>query len=327
MAAPPRWNKWLRWAFTAVVLVLLGRLAMQQDWRRVWGVMRGAQVGLIVVVTALNVPLIWCKARRLHLLLRPVLRVPSSRLMRFFVASYAAENLVMAYAGMGVRVAFLRREGVAWSTAAAVQALEKAMEAMGVALVALVVQLSPSLSTLPTWIGRPLRWSFVLAGVALVGSVALLVAEGTGRGLIRRFGVAATALRQPEVALETSLWTAIAWAIEVVMVILGLRALGLPAGLMGACLVLLAVTLGTLIPGLPGNFGTFEASAVVALGVLGVEPAVALGWALLYHFLHTIPVTVVGLPLLRRVAYHAPLGPIAGSEAEATGPRSDFQHI
>jgi uncharacterized membrane protein YbhN (UPF0104 family) len=320
MAGPPRWNKWLRWAFTAVVLVLLGRLAMQQDWRRVWGVMRGAQWGLLMVAGALNIPLVWCKARRLHLLLRPILRVPSTRLMRFFVASYAADNLVMSYAGLGVRVALLRREGTPWSTAVAVQGLEKAMEAMGVALVALVVQLSPSLSTLPTWIGRPLRWSFVLSGASIVGAVALLVAGGMGQGLLRRFGAAATALRRPEVTLEMSLWTAMAWAIEVVMVIVGLRALDLPAGLMGACLVLLAVTLGSLIPGLPGNFGTFEASAVVALGVLGVEPAVALGWALLHHFLHTIPVTVVGLPQLRMAAYHAPLGPTPMPEAEATRP-------
>lgn len=320
MAVPSRWNKWLRWVVTALILGLLGRLATQQDWRRVWGVMRGAQVGLVVVVTALNIPLIWCKARRLHLLLRPMLRVPSGRLMRFFVASYAAENLVMAYAGMGVRVALLRREGAPWSTAVAVQGLEKALEAMGIALVALVVQLSPSVSTLPTWIGRPLRWSFVLSGAALVGAVALLVAGVMGRGYMQRFGAAAISLRRPGVALETSLWTAMAWALEVVMVSLGLRALGLPAGLMGACLVLLAVTLGTLIPGLPGNFGTFEASAVVALGVLGVEPAVALGWALLYHFLHTIPVTIVGLPLLRRVAYHDPLGTTSGAEVEATRP-------
>jgi uncharacterized membrane protein YbhN (UPF0104 family) len=315
MAAPPRWNKWLRWAVTALVLVLLGRLAVRQDWRRVWGVMRGAQFGLLAVVVGLNIPLIWCKARRLHLLLRPTLRVPSGRLMRFFIASYAADNLVMSHAGLGVRVALLRREGAPWATAVGVQGLEKAMEAMGIALVALVVQLSPSLSTLPTWIGRPLRWSFVLSGAAMVGAVALLVAGGMGQGLVRRFGVAATALRRPEVALETSLWTAMAWAIETVMVILGTRALDLRVGLMGACLVLLAVTLGSLIPGLPGNFGTFEASAVVALGVLGIEPAVALGWALLYHFLHTIPVTVVGLPQLRMATHHVPLEPTPVPEA------------
>ncbi|HEX2570968.1 MAG TPA: lysylphosphatidylglycerol synthase transmembrane domain-containing protein [Polyangia bacterium] len=310
----------MRWAVTALVVVLLGRLAVQQDWRRVWGVMRGARLGLLLVVVGLNVPLIWCKARRLHLLLRPTLRVPIGRLMRFFVVSYAADNLVMSHAGLGVRVALLRREGAPWSTAVAVQGLEKAMEAMGIALVALVVQLSPSLSTLPTWIGRPLRWSFVLSGAAMVGAMALLVAGAMGQGLLRRFGEAATALRRPEVALETSLWTATAWAIEVVMVTLGLRALDLPAGLMGSCLVLLAVTLGSLIPGLPGNFGTFEASAVVALGVLGVEPAVALGWALLYHFLHTIPVTVVGLPQLRMATYRAPLASSRGAEAEATHP-------
>lgn len=327
MAALPRWNKWLRWAVTALVLVLLGRFAMHHDWRRVWGVMRGAQPGLLVAAVALNLPLIWCKARRLHLLLRPTLHVPSGRLMRFFVSSYAADNMVMSHAGMGVRVALLRREGAPWSTALGVQGLEKAMEAMGIALVALVVQLSPSLSTLPTWIGRPLRWSFVLSGAALVGAVSLLVAGARGQGLLRRFGAAAMALRRPEVALETLLWTAMAWAIEAVMVIVGLRALDLPAGLMGACLVVLAVTLGSLIPGLPGNFGTFEASAVVALGMLGVEPAMALGWALLHHFLHTIPVTVVGLPLLRMEALHAPLGPVPGHKAEATRPQPDFQRI
>jgi uncharacterized membrane protein YbhN (UPF0104 family) len=314
MAAPPRWNKWLRWAVAGIVLFLSARLAAQQDWRKVWAVVRGAEVGLLVVVVGLNIPLIWCKARRLHLLLRPTLRVPSGRLMRFFVTSYAADNLLMSHAGLGVRVALLRREGTPWSTAVAIQGLEKALEAMGIALVALVVQLSPSLSTLPGWIGRPLRWSFLLSGAAMLGAVGLLVAGGARKGLVRRFGDAATALRRPEVVLETLLWTAMAWAIEVVMVSLGLRALDLPAGLMGACLVLLTVTLGSLIPGLPGNFGVYEASAVVALRVLGVEPAAALGWALLYHFMHTIPVTLVGLSGLRMATSSAP-APAAGAEA------------
>jgi hypothetical protein len=79
------------------------------------------------------------------------------------------------------------------------------------------------------------------------------------------------------------------------MVAVTLRALHLDVPpLLASTLVLLAVNLAALVPGLPANFGPFEISAVLALRAVGVGPA-GVGFAVLYHACHTVPVTAVGL--------------------------------
>jgi uncharacterized membrane protein YbhN (UPF0104 family) len=80
--------------------------------------------------------------------------------------------------------------------------------------------------------------------------------------------------------------------------------------------------MAALVPGLPANLGTFEVSCTLALRAFGVAPAAALSFALVYHALHTIPVTVLGLALQRRslrrqIASSTPPEP-AGAYAPST---------
>mgnify|MGYP000947947283 FL=1 len=83
------------------------------------------------------------------------------------------------------------------------------------------------------------------------------------------------------------------------MVLLTLVALHLPATLHAGVLVVIAVSVAALVPGLPANVGTFEAATIVALGSAGLPRMTALGFALVYHALHTVPVTLAGLPAFR----------------------------
>jgi uncharacterized membrane protein YbhN (UPF0104 family) len=63
----------------------------------------------------------------------------------------------------------------------------------------------------------------------------------------------------------------------------------------------MAINLAIMVPAAPSSIGTFEFSAVLALGYLGVENTAAMSFALIYHFVQLIPVTLAGaasLPLL-----------------------------
>ena len=298
----PRSKLILRLAFAALLAGACGWFAWHQDWAGVLAVARGASPWGLLAAMLLNVPLVWMKARRVQILLSPTVAVTRARLMRMFFASYAADNLLMSQAGLGVRVAMVRAEGVPWTTATALQGLEKALEAMGLALVGVVVELAPPPGL--AWLAGALRVTFGLAIGAAVIAVALVLAGGLSSthrwtALLRRIGDSAAALRRPLAAAEIVMWTAMAWAVELLMVALALAALGLPHAVGGVALVVLAVNIAALVPGLPGNVGTFEASAVLALAAVGVARPAALGFALLFHMLHTIPVTLVGLPALR----------------------------
>ncbi len=79
----------------------------------------------------------------------------------------------------------------------------------------------------------------------------------------------------------------------------------------GTALVLIAVNMAALIPGLPANLGAFEMSCTLALQALGVPATTALSFALLYHLMHTVPVTIIGVVTGRSVRKQAPASELA----------------
>jgi uncharacterized membrane protein YbhN (UPF0104 family) len=52
--------------------------------------------------------------------------------------------------------------------------------------------------------------------------------------------------------------------------------------------------LGTAVPALPGFFGVFEYMSVEGLAVYGVSQQQAATWAIGYHLLSFIPITLIG---------------------------------
>jgi uncharacterized membrane protein YbhN (UPF0104 family) len=288
----------IRVLVTAAIALLGYRFLRDEDWRGLAEQVRHANPWLLLAAMSGNAALVLFKARRAHLLLAPLGRVPTRRLCGYFLSSYAADNLLMSQAGVALRVGLLHADGIPLTTAAAEQLLEKLLEGATLLLLLPLVPIAPSL---PDWLHRPAGQA-LLAGAAAIAAAAIALAWRYGRGFLRRAAAAASALRRPAPAIEILLLSLLHWAVEVAMVWLALRALALPAGIAIASLVVVAVNLAALVPGLPANMGTFEAAAVVALGAAGVPPVPALGFALLFHALHTIPVTLAGLPGLRRAA-------------------------
>jgi uncharacterized membrane protein YbhN (UPF0104 family) len=295
----------VRLALVGAIVALGVRYARGIDLHAIGAAVAGANPWLLLLSGLGNAPLVWTKARRMRTLLSPDLtseirqrtRLRSLRLMALYVTSYAADNLVMSQAGLGLRVAFFRLNGVPLATAASAQAIEKALEAIGLGLVA-----GPFL-WLPGklgWLRGPVLW---VTAAAVFGLVFVLVAlPRIGNRVVQNLALGAAALRRPALALELIGLTLLGWVIEALMVIAVLAGMHVEAHLFSAAaLVLLAVNMAALVPGLPANVGTFEVSCTLALGAVGVAPATALSFALVYHALHTVPVTLVGLAAQRWV--------------------------
>ena len=90
-----------------------------------------------------------------------------------------------------------------------------------------------------------------------------------------------------------ALLSLLGWASEVVMLVLFQRAFHLPQSFGAAVVVLVGINAAIVIPTLPGNWGTFEAGAIMALVMCGAPRDVAVMFALTYHLTHVIPVAVV----------------------------------
>ena len=138
-----------------------------------------------------------------------------------------------------------------------------------------------------------------LSGLAVAGYFALL---GAGRFLAPRLHRWPRAQRALSSGLQASTFrrvlamaalSLLGWASEMVMLVLFQGAFHLEPSLHTALLTVVGINAAIVIPTLPGNFGTFEAGATIALVMCGAPRDVAVLYALTYHLTHVIPVALV----------------------------------
>jgi uncharacterized membrane protein YbhN (UPF0104 family) len=188
-----------------------------------------------------------------------------------------------------VRAARLRRREGQLAVDYACTWAERGAEFLALALLVFVTALATRLGTL----------ALLLSGLAVVAYALLLVA---GRLLVPRLsrwprvaralsaGLAASTPRRVAIMALLSL---LGWASEVVMLLLFQTAFHLEPSFRTALLTLVGINAAIVIPTLPGNFGTFEAGATMALVMCGTPSDVAVLFALTYHLTHVIPVALL----------------------------------
>ncbi|WP_137918273.1 lysylphosphatidylglycerol synthase transmembrane domain-containing protein [Hydrogenophaga sp. 2FB] len=101
--------------------------------------------------------------------------------------------------------------------------------------------------------------------------------------------------------------TVVIWVLEVALVWLIARAIGLDLAPGNALFVLLLIAIGTMVPASPGFVGTYEFFGVAALGMLQVHGAQALAFVVLLHLATLLGSTLIGaLCFLARPAAPSP---------------------
>jgi uncharacterized membrane protein YbhN (UPF0104 family) len=263
------------------------------DWHTLAGALVAARWQLIVLAGVINFIHLLVKAARWGVLLSPVGRVGLLPLYRYTLGGYAASNILPVRFGEVLRVFYLRPHGIPAAGAAGVQVLEKVYEMVGLLLLVL---------PLPLALALPARAAQSIAALAAVGLVATVVMVAMAlshrrrrTGLLARVSDGMAVLRQPRAALWALVLSIVVWLLDTGEVMLVLSAVGLPSGFFGAVLVLLFINFAIAAPSTPAQLGAFEAGAVFALNLLGAPTEKALAFALLYHFMQAIPVTIAGL--------------------------------
>jgi len=231
-------------------------------------------------------------------------RLALSRPPPFREALAATLEGLLAGAALGfgsgdlVRAARIRRPGRELALDYACTWAERGAETFALALLVFATALVTSLGTL----------ALGLSGLAMVGYLAVL---GTGRILAPRLvrwprcqrllSAVVQASTPGKVAAIAGL-SLLGWASEGAMLVLFQRLFGLEPSAGTAALTLVGINAAIAIPLAPGNFGTFEAGATLALVSAGVPRELAISYAVIYHLTHVLPVAVVatGVYLARR---------------------------
>ena len=122
-------------------------------------------------------------------------------------------------------------------------------------------------------------------------------------------------LRSPSRFGAVLMWTVLHWLMNALAFWLGFRAVGIVAPFSAALFVQGIIAIGVAIPSAPGFFGVFEAVARESLAVYGVGPDLAVAWAIGFHILSFIPITLIGAVYFARLGMHmGDLGAAATAE-------------
>jgi uncharacterized protein (TIRG00374 family) len=89
-------------------------------------------------------------------------------------------------------------------------------------------------------------------------------------------------------------WTLAHWLLNALGFWFAFKAVGITAPLSAALFLQAFIALGTAVPALPGFFGVFEYMSVQGLSVYGVGQQQAATWAIGYHLLSFVPITLIG---------------------------------
>jgi uncharacterized protein (TIRG00374 family) len=307
----------------------------------VWNVLRESNL-LLFILSALIATLTFpMRAWRWRYILEPGAgRIAFGPLWRATAIGMMVNNVALARAGELARAYVLSREVPAVGFAASLASLvvDRLFDTVVVLLLLLVVASMPGFPADALVFGwRISQLLLVGAGVALVALVGLIVISlnpermvgiwdrtvgrisptigGRGRAILLSFSSGLGVLRDPALCAVVFGWALAQWLVNGVSFWVAFKAVGIEGSFLTALFLQSLLAGAVAAPSAPGFFGVFEAATKVALGVYGIDDTLAVSYALGYHLLSFIPITVLGFWHLWRLGLH--LGEWSGRQDAA----------
>lgn len=283
-------------------------------------------VPFIALVAIYHVLRVW----RWQLLLQPDHTPTFRSLFSINMVGFLAVNLLPARIGELARPFLLmQREGVPLSVGLASALIERMLDFLCMLLVLAYIVYFVDLPTTSITVGgtvyppitEVVRRVFLLAALPAVGGlVGLMLFENWMYKLLhltvgkvlpafaqrfeafcRSFMQALRPLKQPKTLLVQVGLTLLIWSVAPMTEWLMFKVFRLETLNMDAAITVVgAILVGMLIPGPPGFAGNFEAFTMAGLAIFGVTGGVALGYALMLHWLQFLQIFLMGMYYLWR---------------------------
>lgn len=311
------WRAALGIALSALLLWLTLRSVEFSD---VWTVLRESNVLLFLLGTAVATCIFPLRARRWQPILEPVAgRIAFGPLWRATAIGMMANNVLPLRAGEIARAYALTRQvpSVALVTSLSSLAVDRLFDAIVVLTLMFGAMLDPAFPadvrikglTVP----QLATSGVVLMLILLVGcytvvlqpkrveriisSVARRIVPKFEPALIRIFGHVAgglAVLKDSRRFLAVLFWALAHWMTHALGLYICFLAVGIDVPFSAALFLQGVLALGVAVPSSPGFVGVFEGAATIGLAVYGVPTTLAVSWAIGYHVLSFIPITLMG---------------------------------
>lgn len=269
------------------------------------------------------------RARRWQTILQPVApNTPLGPLWRSTAIGMMVNNLIPARAGEIARGYALTKEtGIPLSTSIASLAVDRLFDMMVLLLLAVAAFLDPAFPRGARIAGQSLgslaQGSIVIVVLLVLALYSLAffptqlvkayelfarrispALETRGKAVLINFSEGLSVLRSPRRFLAVLAWTVLHWLVNALAFWLGFRAVGMNLPFSAALFLQTLIAIGVALPSAPGFFGVFEKLANVGLAIYGVGADRATSWAIGYHILSFIPITVIGVYYFAQLGLH-----------------------
>ncbi|HEU4562993.1 MAG TPA: lysylphosphatidylglycerol synthase transmembrane domain-containing protein [Gemmatimonadaceae bacterium] len=293
--------------------------------------LREANLPLLLLAAALATACLLVRVPRWKTILAPIdEHLDFGPLWRATAIGTMVNNVVPARVGELARAFALSRErpSIPFSASFASLAVDRVFDAVAVMLLMAVAIADPSFprghGDVTTRVANTIGLGTVFA-VLLLAMLYLLVflperiirlyeritrrlapaLEARGRDALLAFASGLGVLRHPLRFTAVFAWTVAFWMLNALAFWLGFRAVGIHVSYTAALLVQGVIVVGVAIPQAPGFWGVFEAAAKFALvDVYGVPAGQAVSWAIGFHLLSFLPITLIGAWYFVRLGLH-----------------------
>jgi uncharacterized protein (TIRG00374 family) len=297
------------WITIGITLFFLYLSFRKIDLERLGEAISSASMWHLILAAALNLLAMIIRSAKLKIVFAPVKHISFLRAFSATMICFSLSNILPLRAGEAAKLYVLNRtEQLGYGRTIGAVGFDRILEAVGLFLVTVVILL---LYSAPGWLiaaGLAVSgFGVVMFALTLVGVKFLeqLEEAASASGLLARFAdfvrlmvVGARAIQVPRVTIKAILVGLVLWNTHAVVVFVTMQAFGFTPGYLFSFVVLIAVNVLLMMPSGPATFGPFEYGCVLSLALIGIGKTDALSFALLYHLLQVIPVTLIGLYFL-----------------------------
>lgn len=314
----------LGFAFSAVLLWLAFR---NVEWGKVVEGLRHANLALMLLSAAVSTCIFPLRARRWRTILDPVAPdIPFGKLWRATAIGMMVNNVVPARAGEIARAYALTREEprVPFAASFASLAVDRVFDAVVLLVLMFGALLDPRFPSGAFASARGAAIGGIVGVVAIVVVLYLIVFfperiitmyelfarrvaprfEARGKELLHAFASGLSVLRTPSRFVAVIWWTLLHWLVNALAFWIAFRGMNIDAPFSAALFLQGLIAIGVAAPAAPGFFGVWEIAGKLGLGLFGVAEALAVTWAISYHILSYIPITLIGAWYFLRMGMH-----------------------
>ena len=273
-----------------------------------------AQLLPVIVLVGLVLASLLTRAARWQVFFLPSRHVPMPPLVGTLAISYMASTFLPLRAGELVRAVFLgQRERIPIPAVIGTILVEKLFDFLAIAgLLAMLMLLVPlpgaaQVAGFSIVAVIVIGFGFITAlaiwrapMLNLIGNIEARLPFGLGaRGRIRdaaqNFAEGTDSLRVGRLWLSALAWTALTWFLGTAATWAGALALGVQLELAPVLFWMILTNSSQAVPSSPGYVGVYHAATTLALTAFGIDPATAVGIALITHALSYASLVVAGL--------------------------------